>query len=199
MADLCNLISLIGVKIYMNNLPKTSSTQSYWSWFLKVISSPTFLWQWVWSWFDTTPTAAKPKPTVVILSDKIMHELLQNPNDVLGYVLSFLHPQELHALVSTQKVGLFKSIANDVGVINQMSHALCRLVAMEGENNQNKAALLLKSSPGLASRIIGTKILMQDAAGRRFKTPMSAYGYVFLVKDSPMCFMLQGFMCDETR
>ncbi len=53
-----------------------------------------------------------------------------------------------------------------------MSHELCRLVAMECKDNQNKAVAWLRASPGLASRVIATKMLIQDAAGRSFKKPI---------------------------
>jgi len=72
-------------------------------------------------------------------------------------------------------------------------------IAVEGEDNQNKAEAMLKQNPQLNSWLILAQRELTDAAGRHFLQPMSAYEYAFWACDTRMCRMMEKYMDDKTK
>jgi len=75
------------------------------------------------------------------------------------------------------------------------------LIAIEGEDNQNKAEAILQSTtdhPAIRAAMIIGEDTIQDAAGRKFNN-MSAYGYAFWSGDTRMRHMMEKYMDGATK
>lgn len=73
------------------------------------------------------------------------------------------------------------------------------LIAIEGEDNQNKAEAMLKQYPALITQFISTQVDMIDSAGRHFSRPLSSYEYTYWSGDIRMRHMMEKYMDDKTK
>lgn len=190
-----------------------------WSWLLEVFSAACF-WRWLCSLLFSTSTSTHPDTSYyspIHQTSDHGNQVIPSradtnapprlwfkiaPSDVLRYIVfEYLLPKDRYSFMKIQHHGIFRERGNDPIIMALPHNELCRLVAIEGEENQKKAESLLNGlTPEQAFYLISTKIpSTKDAAGRVFETPMSAYGYAFWAGDTDMCVMLQEHMDDATK
>lgn len=107
----------------------------------------------------------------------------------------------------SSRLGLFASLQSSGFLFQEKLIFFHRLIAVDGEDNQNKAQRFLesqliliktgKAAPDSLQRLISTRIGAK-AAGE-IKYFRSAYGYAFSTYDDEMCFMLQKYMDADTQ
>ncbi len=72
-------------------------------------------------------------------------------------------------------------------------------VAFARENNQTQAENMLQKNQEFSCRLISEQHDIEDAVGRRFTQPLSAYEYAFWAGDTRMCLMMDRFMDKDTE
>lgn len=96
----------------------------------------------------------------------------------------------------------FKHFRNSPAYIEERNQYLSSqfrdLVAKEGENNLNKAKIFLQKYASIATCLISNKGMMTDAAGRKFLTPLSAYGYLHWAGDSDLIDLFDPYIDTST-
>ena len=115
--------------------------------------------------------------------------------EILNLIFEFLVPKDTH-LLSRAQLRLFQNRPNAPAYLlerrSYLSHTLRNIVAVEGEDNQNKARVFLQQHLDVASYLISHQGAMVDAAGRCFGD-LSAYGYLYWAGDTNLLAMLDEF------
>lgn len=144
----------------------------------------------VWSWLFRALTKTFGQRTEERVHLERFNKL---PDDALRHIASFLIlPRQ--AMMPTMSKESHKLYQEDLLFAKFMY-----LIAIEGEDNQNKAENMLKRYPKLISRFISSQRDLTDAAGRHFTQPMSAYEYAFWAGDTRMCRMMEKYMTEEIK
>jgi len=136
-----------------------------------------------------------------LLSANLVLTLL--PGVLLGEILSYLIPRDIKPALLSNK-SLFTQLKDAHGLDFLKRQALANrfryFIAIEGEDNQNKAEVMLQSyaDPTIRAAMIVGEEMMQDAAGREFNS-MSAYGYAFWSGDTRMRHMLEKYMDEASK
>jgi hypothetical protein len=119
---------------------------------------------------------------------------------LLGQVLSYLYLPSLQSVFLSNKT-IYKNLQDSKVLHHYKLKHFAYLIAVEGENNQNKAEAMLMASiedSEAISDMLVKPMRIQDAAGRDFNH-ISTYGYAFWSGDTFMRDMMEQYMDDDMK